>query len=268
MERWRWFSAIVVAVIALVLLALFGLAVYCAAKTIPIAMDANKSIKEMTDQEKREHAPEVTGKNSGNTFTLPSDTDSKEAESQKEDAYQDRKSVMFQQINRLMDLGFDAEAGLSREEFVSLVTVPRSADALLIVNENCISIAKQCELLGVRQSLDMSKHNNAEKLPLAKFYWVYDVDAGWGASGVSVLESRRMFHNNGRRAATTVEILALYRQDSKLLNALMIDAAGSTYGAGRNPYLWLNDGVPELAAGLSGHSHREAASPSFKSLKN
>jgi hypothetical protein len=128
---------------------------------------------------------------------------------------------------------------MTADEFSALASVPESADATLIVSENLLDIAKQCELLGVKliDGFESQKHSNFEDAP-GKIYWRYGLEPGKATRGMPVEKVRHFLERKSRRPATTVEVLAIYAHNSKLLTeGVNLDAAGSIYDDARCVHL-------------------------------
>lgn len=169
------------------------------------------------------------------------------------------------QIGRLIEVGYPAAAGMTEDEFKKLVPIPESIDgAVLAVSAGLVPVAKQCELLGITDTVgsDMWDVNDASD---ARVYWRYGADDGERTRGMSVARARRKFKDDGRVSANIAETLAVHRENPDTTTAFGIDAPGSACSEGRNPYLWYNDEKKrlELGMGLSDRGHPRWGSASF-----
>ncbi len=144
------------------------------------------------------------------------------------------------QVKRLVELKFHEAAKLTAEEFSALASAPNSADALLVVNEDFVPIAKQCELLEVAvvESFDFEKHSNLAAVSAEKLYWRYGLEPGKTTRGLTVAKAREQLKRGNRMPATTAEVLAIFAQNPKILSGESgLDAAGSVYDGERSPHL-------------------------------
>lgn len=184
----------------------------------------------------------------------------------------DFEVVRSSQLQRLIDLGFQKAAGMSESEFRLLVPEAPSEDALLVVNETLVPLAKQCELLGVSVPdwIDLTaNHVNLISVPDKPLYWRTGLKSGKETLGMSVVSALQWMEKNNRRPASTSEVLAIYCQFPDFLKSHNMDAAGSGYANGTNPYLCLQDResknkYPFLGVALSTNKHELWGSPSFK----
>lgn len=132
------------------------------------------------------------------------------------------------QVENLIKLGFHEAAGLSELELRSYILPPKRESALLIVSEKCLNIAKQCELLEIKNNIFLDHHFNKAEVPPTFFYWRYDVDDGRTTKGVPTHVALEQFRNKNRLPAITAEILAIYRENPDVIKVShFIDALGS-----------------------------------------
>lgn len=167
---------------------------------------------------------------------------------------------LWKQMKRLCELGFDEAAGFSKSEFEKYLpgknlAVDSSKDGLLVVSERCVGIAKQCELLGIRNEIRMDEHRDELKTPKTILYMIYSAQSGLESLGFSAAVALENFKAAKRRPCTTVEVLAIYREiysenleniyhgdadKSKVKTSRFIDAAGSRVGEGMVPTLFFD----------------------------
>ena len=142
------------------------------------------------------------------------------------------------QIDRLLELGFHEAAVFNADEFKSYVPNQKNTNGLLVVSERCLNIAKQCQLLGIRNNIFLDDHENLYPVPPTQLYWRYNVNDGRTlpnifATGVELLKMKRL-------PANTVEILAIYREDPDVIKfSHYIDALGSRFRDWYIPMLFM-----------------------------
>lgn len=126
-------------------------------------------------------------------------------------------------------------------------------------------IDQQCQLLGIKNYLDISYHKDQHPKPQGRWGWIYGVEDGKKMLGRSPNSAIEEFGRNARRGLMTVEGLALYRENPDLLKDHFVDLSGSRYGefGVGVPGLYLGGGVPSLDDSLwagYGLSHWGSAS--------
>lgn len=149
------------------------------------------------------------------------------------------------QVEKLIARGFHTAAGFTKQEFESLAPEPKKENALLVVSETCINICHQLKLLadeergGIRNDLFFEKfsindHHNVVPVPRGLLYWIYNPDDGRAMLNLSTAEALERFEKHGRRPCTTVEVLAMFRENPGILTdgerRHNIDAPGSRLG--------------------------------------
>jgi len=113
--------------------------------------------------------------------------------------------------------------------------------ALLVDYET--PIAKQCQLLGIENYLNLTHHKDWGMKPRSRWGWIYEVDDGRKVLGRSPNNVIEEFNRNKRRGLMTVEGLALYRENPDLLLNHFVDLIGSRYFRTEDvcvPHLHLN----------------------------
>ena len=106
------------------------------------------------------------------------------------------------------------------------------------VRQPISQIAKQCQLLGIRNNIFLDDHENLYPVPPTQLYWRYNVNDGRTlpnifATGVELLKMKRL-------PANTVEILAIYREDPDVIKfSHYIDALGSRFRDWYIPMLFM-----------------------------
>lgn len=109
------------------------------------------------------------------------------------------------------------------------------------------AIDQQCQLLGIKNYLDLSYHKDLYQKPQG-FGWIYGVENGKKMLGVSPNRAIEEFKRNSRRGLMTVEGLALYRENLDLLKDHYVDLSGSRHDEFDDsvPRLSLSGGTPSL----------------------
>ncbi|MBI4991829.1 MAG: hypothetical protein HZB99_01275 [Candidatus Harrisonbacteria bacterium] len=118
--------------------------------------------------------------------------------------------------------------------------------ALLVDYETPID--RQCQLLGIKNYLDLSYHEDLHPKPQGRWGWIYGVENGKKMLNWSPNSAIEEFGRNNRRGLMTVKGLALYRENPDLLKDHYVDLSGSRCGRFGDsvPGLYLRDGVPSL----------------------
>ena len=149
------------------------------------------------------------------------------------------------QVERLISLGFHSAAGFTKEEFETLSPEPKKENALLVVSETCVNICHQLKLVGQRieggirndlffERFSVNDHHNVVVVPRGLLYWIYYPDDGRSMLNLSTAEALTKLEKHGRRPCTTVEVLAMFRENPGILTdgerRHNIDAPGSRLG--------------------------------------
>lgn len=107
------------------------------------------------------------------------------------------------------------------------------------------SLEAQLEKLGIRNYLDLSKIQNFH--PQEEI--IYDVEDGEEMKGKSAKDCEKVFKSQNRRGLNVCEVLAIIRENPKVLENHYIDCGGSRYeGLDRVPDVYLDfGGRPRLS---------------------
>ena len=150
------------------------------------------------------------------------------------------------QLSRLIQLGYAAAAGLSKDAFAKLIPVPENKDgALLVIPSNIISIDKQMEMVGGRNYLNLDSLKDTVLTP-DRPYWVYGVENGKKMLGKSPDACVKDFLKQCRRGLTVIEGINLIAQYPDVLKDHYIDLPGSRCSALSVPFLNLSGDEPGL----------------------
>lgn len=161
------------------------------------------------------------------------------------------KPFFYQQIEKLLKLGFHKSAGMEKQEFRDYIPLPRKdkENGLLVVSEKLVSIPMQCALLKIRNEIKQLDDHEDLFLPARKFfYWIYDVDDGNAVLGLSTENALQKFSIEQRRPCITIEALAIYREKycgnlQTVDETLFIDAAGSRIRESLIPTIWFDHNI-------------------------
>jgi len=92
--------------------------------------------------------------------------------------------------------------------------------------------------------LDPAELTDIEDVP-EKPYYIYDVEDGTAMLGKSPQDAEKLIRKDKRFPLTADEVMSLGIHSDVLSNHY-VDATGSRYESSEVPFLWLNDGGPEL----------------------
>lgn len=154
-----------------------------------------------------------------------------------------------EQVEHLIGLGFHKAAGYSEGGFDTHAGRPESKDAILVVSELMVPIAKQCELLGINNKLELyqlATHRNVVPLPEKFLYWCYDIDDGRRMKGFAPEEAIQKLSDGKRFPAHTSLVLAIIRLDIQIISGNhRIDVGGSRIEKDLIPAVLLANGHPD-----------------------
>ncbi|TSC82258.1 MAG: hypothetical protein G01um101419_612 [Parcubacteria group bacterium Gr01-1014_19] len=153
------------------------------------------------------------------------------------------------QVEYLIELRFHEAAGWSEGDLETIAGRPESKDAILVVSELMVPIAKQCQLSGVNNRLrshQLATHKNVAPLPEKLLYWCYDIDDGRKMKGFAPEEAIQKLSDEKRFPAHTALVLAIIRMDIQIISGNhRIDVGGSRIERDLIPAILLANGHPE-----------------------
>ena len=166
----------------------------------------------------------------------------------------DLELIIAQQVNRLIQLGFHKELGMSKEEYRAGFTLPAGAsqpesykgrfDALLVV-EPRIVLARQHARAGIKEWINTDNIQNLTKFPDTPYaVWTHD---GQKYRPFSVEKAIKRFATD-EVGSPQIEVTALYLQHPEYFKNRGVDAAGSRGGGGGVPGLDTFVGGPGVRA--------------------
>lgn len=190
-----------------------------------------------------------------------------------------------EQVQRLIDLGVPALAGLGADEFrqhaAALVTSADSGSALVVVHPSLVPASRLAPLLTlngkpgfvVADMVDLDEFAPIEPaaIPVASLYLVHDLERGDDFSNWSPDEALPEIVRRGRRPITVSEGISWLLQQPEALqpnHCFMTVGSRKAKGAGfdsRVPALWIsrgtgrdgrdNNGAPKVGWCWAGNRH-------------
>lgn len=166
------------------------------------------------------------------------------------------RSIRGSQMLKLMKCGYAVSSGIPFPDPNKLKLGP----ALLVDYETPID--EQCQLLGIKNWLDLQHHEDLHPKPKTRWGWIYEVEDGKKMLNFSSDDAIKKFKQNNRRALITAEGLALYRENPNILKDHYIDLSGSRFESSRVPYVCLYDAGPGLGWDYANVRDSDWGSPS------
>lgn len=166
------------------------------------------------------------------------------------------QEIRVTQASRLIVLGFNKALGMSEDEFIAAIPLPKEGKTghVPIINPKYISIPTAMSLIEVSGqhgknylNLDLLEDLKEAKVPQGMFSWRYGLDYET-CRGKSPADSLKLILKANRLPGTANEAIYVAAQMPEVLKKIYLDCPGSRYGREGVPDLDLYDDGPGLGA--------------------
>ena len=179
------------------------------------------------------------------------------------------QEIKEKQAKRLISMGFHKVLGMTEEEFINAVPLPKEGKTnhILVISAKYLSPHASMQLIKVNGkkgknylSLDSLEDTKEAKIPQGMFYWRYDLRVQFNIAPINYF---KWCLKNKRLPGVANESIYVAAQKSEEYKGRVLDCPGSRGAGGRVPYLGLDDGGPGLYWRYAGYANPCYGSFSF-----